>query len=374
MLSRRSPLPRCSPFFAAVTSPRLARARYCPSAPFEYTVAQQATAGSRRTVTMLGSSNTFDPDKDIPDLAGRVYVVTGGTAGIGFGVSAHLLQHNCARLFVLGKRDEHLASVRDRLKEFGDTSRVSPVGIEFEDLRDTKRTAGELAREVGDRLDGLELNAGIGVGPYGMTADKVDSHMQVNLWAQYVLMLELLPKLVATPDSRLTFQSSSLHAYGTSEVTFDGGLAEINKDIGAEHLYGRSKLAQILMARALHRRKLRGELGMSPGKGPWINATHPGGVATDQQSQMEPAYGTTGKVLAKVLTSVFKDPVKEGCRPMLFATTSDAVVQEAIDGAYIVPDRKVTDPSKQAQDDAMGERLWQLTQTVLREKLGDSAV
>jgi len=29
------------------------------------------------------SSNTFDPKTDIPDLKGKVYVVTGGTAGLG---------------------------------------------------------------------------------------------------------------------------------------------------------------------------------------------------------------------------------------------------------------------------------------------------
>ena len=31
---------------------------------------------------MFGN-NTYDPNKDIPDLNGKVYVVTGGSAGIG---------------------------------------------------------------------------------------------------------------------------------------------------------------------------------------------------------------------------------------------------------------------------------------------------
>lgn len=32
---------------------------------------------------MFGSSNTFDPKTDIPDLKGKVFIATGGTAGIG---------------------------------------------------------------------------------------------------------------------------------------------------------------------------------------------------------------------------------------------------------------------------------------------------
>ena len=32
---------------------------------------------------MFGSNNKFDPNTDIPDLTGKVYVVTGGSAGIG---------------------------------------------------------------------------------------------------------------------------------------------------------------------------------------------------------------------------------------------------------------------------------------------------
>lgn len=36
----------------------------------------------------------------------------------------------------------------------------------------------------------------------------------------------------------------------------------------------------------------------------------------------------------------------------------------------IVPDRKVTEPSKQAQDEELGENLWRLSEEILHEKLG----
>lgn len=64
---------------------------------------------------MFGSSNKFDPNTNIPELSGRVYVVTGGSAGIGYGISAHILQHNCERLYLISKKEEHLAKAQDNL-------------------------------------------------------------------------------------------------------------------------------------------------------------------------------------------------------------------------------------------------------------------
>ena len=36
----------------------------------------------------------------------------------------------------------------------------------------------------------------------------------------------------------------------------------------------------------------------------------------------------------------------------------------------IVPDRKVTEPSKQARDEQLGENLWRLSEQIIQEKLG----
>lgn len=107
--------------------------------------------------------------------------------------------------------------------------------------------------------------------------------------------------------------------------------------------------------------------------GPWVNAVHPGAVATDQPKQAtDPdAFGKVGAVGVTVLKPFLKDAVTQGCRPALFAACSDDVVKgEGIQGCYIEPDRKVVEPSAEARDDALGERLWTLSEEILREKLG----
>ena len=69
--------------------------------------------------------------------------------------------------------------------------------------------------------------------------------------------------------------------------------------------------------------------------GPWINATHPGGVSTDQQEQAVDAYGTKGKIGVMAVRPFLKDPVDEGCKPALFAATSEDITKEKIQGQYV---------------------------------------
>lgn len=238
-------------------------------------------------------------------------------------------------------------------------------------MKQTDKVARQLAQEL-TKLDALVCNAGLGVGVYNETRDGIDSHMQVNVFAQAHLTLTLLPVLQKTPDSRIVHQSSDLHRGANSDMKFES-LAEMNQDIGAMLLYNRTKLAQILFLRQLYQRIKEGQYGPVSGTTglPWINSTHPGGVKTDQQAQAEEAYGTLGKIGVAVVKPLLKNPVDQGCRPALFAATSLDIVKDQVQNSYIVPDRKVTDPSSQAKDDTLSLNLWKLTKQVLESKIGD---
>ncbi|MCJ1476814.1 hypothetical protein MMC13_005483 [Lambiella insularis] len=337
----------------------------------------------------LITGNKFDPNKDIPDLNGKVYIVTGGAAGIGFGITAHLLQHNAAHVYLLGKRESHAEEAMKEFAKYGDAGKVEFRKCELEDLKQVDEIAKELTKlpkidgvgfnplqqNIWDveltQLPQLVCNAGLGVGKYYETGDGIDSHMQVNHISQFHLTMILLPILQKTPNSRLVLQSSDLHRAAPPSTKF-ASLNEINTDIGPMLLYNRSKLAQVLFIRALARRLENGEQGFDNSKatGPFMNATHPGGVETDQQKQAVEAYGTLGKLGVAAIKPMMKDPVDEGCRPALFAAASDDIVTEKIQGQYIVPDRKVTEPSNQAKDVELGEQLWRVTEQILEQKLG----
>jgi WW domain-containing oxidoreductase len=247
----------------------------------------------------------------------------------------HLLQHGCSNLYLLGKKLEHIQEAEQALKKYGDISRIHSVQIELEDFHNVDQVAKELASKL-DRLDGLICNAGLGVGVYNESkADGIDSHMQVNHFSQFHLTMTLLPLLQKTPNSRLVLQSSDLHR-GISNVKFES-VQEMNQDIGAMQLYNRTKLAQVLFIKGLAERKQKGDLNFdaSESSGPWMNATHPGGVKTDQQKQAVDAYGTLGKIGVEAVKPFMKDAFEEGCRPALFAATHEDIIKDHVQGQYV---------------------------------------
>ncbi|KXS98913.1 hypothetical protein AC578_7457 [Pseudocercospora eumusae] len=312
---------------------------------------------------MPGSKNTYDPKTDMPDISGKVYVVTGGSAGIGFGICAHLLQHNCAALYILSKKKEHLEEAQQGLKKYGDISKLHPIQLDLEDLHQTDKIAARLSKEL-IRLDALILHASLSVAPSAESKDSIDTHMQVNILSQHHLTMCLLPLLIQTHDSRLVLQtsSSSLHHFSPSPK-FPKEISELKSDIIGPMTspYGRTKLSQILQTRALVRRKQRAEIGMRPNSAPWINTTHPGEQAID-------AHGNIGVITRPSM----KDAIDQGCRSALFAATSPDVAAEKMDGEYIVSSdcRVSSETTEHVQDEELGERLWELTEQILREKLG----
>ena len=73
--------------------------------------------------------------------------MTGGTAGIGFGIAAHLLQHNASKLILVSQKEEHAEEAIEELKKYGDTSRVHWVQCDLKDLKQTNEVAQQLKNE-----------------------------------------------------------------------------------------------------------------------------------------------------------------------------------------------------------------------------------
>jgi WW domain-containing oxidoreductase len=78
----------------------------------------------------------------------------GGSAGIGFGIAAHLLQHNPAKIYLLSNKEEHADDAIEELKKFGEPGRVEWIKCNLTNLNQTDEVAKKLKGEL-KLLDGI---------------------------------------------------------------------------------------------------------------------------------------------------------------------------------------------------------------------------
>ncbi|KAI1306912.1 oxidoreductase bli-4 [Xylaria venustula] len=306
---------------------------------------------------------------DVPDLSGKVAVVTGGSEGIGYGITHTLLKHNVSKVYILSTSEEVVKGAKEAIaKELGQAAADKTYWFQC-DLSDWKKTQ-EVAKRISedtDRLDMLFNNAGRGIMTYQLTDYGVERHMAVNHMGHVVLTSQLLPLMKETAAKgdtvRIVNQASNVHQKVPKDIKFES-LEELNQDLGPNMQYGRSKLAAILYARDFTRHVTKaGHPNIL------MNSTHPGFVSTKMSKQdiLEP-FPLGGYGMA-VGMEPFKKDQFEGAKSAVFAGT---VTDES--GQYICPPAVPEPGSELSQDESLAERLMRLTREVVMGKMkGKSA-
>ena len=144
-------------------------------------------------------------ERDVPDLSGRVAVVTGANRGLGREVTRYLAGGG-ARV-IMGCRDEssgEAAAAAIGAEYPAAILEVRP--LDLASLASVEKFASGLAGEP--RLDVLGNNAGLMAVDRGLTADGFELHMGVNHLGHFALTMRLLPLLRETAGSRVVTMSS----------------------------------------------------------------------------------------------------------------------------------------------------------------------
>lgn len=300
--------------------------------------------------------------EEVPDLSGKVAVVTGGSEGIGYGCTHTLLSHNIEKLFIISmSKDIAEDAIKAIKEEMGEdkANRVEWLQCDLSDWEATSKTAFQISDKT-DHLDILINNAARGIMTRQLSKDGVDLHMAINHIGHVILTSHLLPLLKSTAEQgnkvRLVQLGSNLHENAPKETQFES-LEELNKDYGPQPQYGRSKLAAILYAKYLDRHL--------HSRYPNIlsNAVHAGIVETRQSAEhIHEAYPLGGYAMSVGLAP-FKKTQFEGAVSAMFAATKTEG-----SGEYICPPAIVEKGSEKANDVELGERLMDLTWKVVREK------
>ncbi|OCH93974.1 NAD-P-binding protein [Obba rivulosa] len=317
-------------------------------------------------------SKQFDPAVDVPSLAGKVYFVTGGNAGMGYATCQHLARHG-AKVYMGARSEERANAALETLRSEGFEPGNGQVVFHPLDLSDPRKAkeSGESLVQQETRLDGLILNAALMMADYAKSIDGIQDVMTVNHFSHFVFTRTLLPLLKTTAaqpgsDVRIVAVSSGAHSM-VSKMRFRD-LDDINKEYTDAMLpkmarYGMSKLANILFIKELQKR-------LDAENTPIIALSlHPGGVNTDgAQKSVENANIVVRGLFAALKGVIFRS-ASEGAYTSVFAAASPAVraEPEKYKGAYLVPVAQVGQPSADARDPALAAELWATTEKVLAD-------
>jgi NAD(P)-dependent dehydrogenase (short-subunit alcohol dehydrogenase family) len=281
----------------------------------------------------------------IPEQHGRVAIVTGGNAGLGF-ETARVLAERGAKV-VLAVRDvEKGKRAAQRM-----TGKVDVQALDLSSLASIKLAAEDL-RSAYPRIDLLINNAGVMYTPRQTTADGFELQFGTNHLGHFALTGLLLECLLPVSGSRVVTVSSTGHRIQAA-IHFDD--LQFERSYSRMAAYGQSKLSNLLFTYELQRRLASYGTTIAV-------AAHPGVSNTELVRNLPAAFRLPVKWLAPLLTQ----KAEMGALPTLRAATDETVVG----GQYYGPGGlgeirgfpKLVNSSPDSHDLTTQKRLWRVSE------------
>lgn len=274
------------------------------------------------------------------NVAGKVCVVTGATAGIGRETALGLARLG-ARVVVVARDQARAAAVSRECAELSGQT-VEPCVGELSLVSDVKRVGGALL-DAHPRIDVLVNNAGGMFTHQEITAEGFERTWALDHLAYAALSLALLPRLLESGPARIVNVSSQMHRQGA--IAFED--TTLGTRYSALRGYGQAKLANVLFTYALARR-------LDPAR-VTVNCLHPGIVASDIGKTMD---GFVGWWMRELLTRRMGISTADGAKTSVYLASAPEV--SGVTGKYFNK-CKVFASSRPSHDEALQERLWALT-------------
>ncbi|KAK0117993.1 hypothetical protein ONS95_012304 [Cadophora gregata] len=302
----------------------------------------------------------YDPENDIPDLSGRVIVVTGGTAGLGAQTVTLLAAHSPSHIFFTGRSTNAAQKLTIALKTAHPTTPITFIPTDLTSLSSVQAGAKHIL-SLTTRLDILICNAGVMALPPGLTENGYEIQFGTNHVGHALLIKLLLPAMLATAklpgaDVRVvSLSSEGNQGHPLGGIIFkDLKTVQNFRFMGPWQRYGQSKLANILYAAELARRY--------PDSGILFTSVHPGVFNTGLVTSL----GFLSKALVWVGTfGQVKDESKEGQGAWNTCWAATAGREEVVNGEFYFPVGVVGRKVRENTNEKLAGELWEWTQNEL---------
>jgi NAD(P)-dependent dehydrogenase (short-subunit alcohol dehydrogenase family) len=277
-------------------------------------------AGEKLRSTMFDVSTEAMVKPDlmlvVPDLSGKLAVVTGANSGLGFGLAKRLAAADADVVMAIRSNAKGVSAFTEIRRDVP-AARLSVKHLDLASLESVAALAEELTGE-GRPIDILINNAGVMGPPQRQeTSDGFELQFGANHLGHFALTANLLPLLRASKSARVVTVGSTEATQGCLEFVD----ANARQDYKPRRSYGMAKLAQLMFAVELDRRSADGGWGVVS------NAAHPGWCKTNLLTGA--SYGRDKPTLQARLTRLtwrllpfMWQDIDEGIKPILYAAVS----------------------------------------------------
>lgn len=296
--------------------------------------------------------------KDIPDLSGKVILVTGANSGLGLQSVLDLARHGPKEIWLTSRTTEKANEAIQEIKKEVPGANLKPLSLDLASF-DSIKSAARSFTQASQRLDILLLNAGIMASDAGLTKDGYEVQFGTNHVGHALLtklLTPLLDKTAAEPSSdvRVVVLTSGAVAMAPNDgIQFDTLKTE-QESMGTWTRYGQSKLANALFARQLAKLHTT-----------WtVTAIHPGVVTTNLSRHVKERYWWANALMP--IANLLLTTVQQGALNQLWGATAPKGTIESGEMYFPVADLTGGRRGPYVKDDALAKKLWDWTEQELK--------
>ena len=306
--------------------------------------------------------------KNIPNLSGKVAIVSGANSGTGYGITYHLAKHNC-KVIMASRNEAKLQDAKKQLLKDIPNAKLELEVLELTSLESIRSFSDRIKNNY-KRIDFLANNAGGGGSAYSKTVDGLESNLAVNYLGHFALTTQLLP--ILKDGSRIvTFSSMGYKRFLKNDLDVNNLMCENAEDYNQMQEYCKAKLCSVLFGV-----KLQSELERI-GSDSMALSCHPGFARTNLMAQ---ANTFSARVLGKLMNGVsavfgMSHSLYKGALPAIEALIADDAQPNMVYSpkgrgeATGAPIPVAIDDTHYVDEDI--DRLWAKTQELLNIKVDD---